>query len=159
MASRAHDTKIVDQFTRWAQPFADLPVHADADGMARTLDAAAIGPDMQVLDVACGPGIVACAVAPSARHVTGIDLTPAMIAQARDRQRKGGLDNMTWQVGDAMRLPFEDGRFDVVLTRYSFHHIPDPAAALREMTRVCRPGGKRQNSHPELPLGLSARLG
>lgn len=142
MASTAHDTKIVDQFTRWAQPFADLAVHADADGMARTLAAAAIGPDMQVLDVACGPGIVACAAAPSARHVTGIDLTPAMIAQARDRQRKGGHDNITWQVGNATCLPFEDGRFDVVLTRYSFHHIPDPAAALREMTRICRPGGR-----------------
>ncbi|TVV69898.1 class I SAM-dependent methyltransferase [Sphingomonas solaris] len=142
MASTAHDTKIVDQFTRWAQPFADLSVHADADGMARTLAAAAITPEMAVLDVACGPGIVACAAAPLARHITGIDLTPAMIDQARGRQRNAGLDNITWQVGDATRLPFEDDRFDVVLTRYSFHHIPDPGAALREMTRVCRPGGR-----------------
>lgn len=142
MASTAHDTKIVDQFTRWAQPFADLSVHSDADGMARTLAAAAITPDMAVLDVACGPGIVACAAAPLARHITGIDLTPAMIDQARERQRTAGLDNITWQVGDATRLPFEDDRFDVVLTRYSFHHIPDPGAALREMTRVCRRGGR-----------------
>ena len=142
MASTAHDTKIVDQFTRWAQPFADLSVHSDADGMARTLAAAAITPDMAVLDVACGPGIVACAAASHARHVTGIDLTPAMIDQARERQRKAGLDNISWQVGDATRLPFEDATFDVVLTRYSFHHIPDPAAALREMTRVCQRGGR-----------------
>ncbi len=142
MAGTAHDTKIVDQFTRWAQPFADLAVHSDADGMARALAAAAITPDMAVLDVACGPGIVACAAAPLARHITGIDLTPAMIDQAHERQRNAGLDNITWQVGDATHLPFEDGRFDVVLTRYSFHHIPDPGAALREMTRVCRPGGR-----------------
>lgn len=142
MASTTHDTKIVDQFTRWAQPFADLSVHSDADGMTRTLAAAAITPDMAVLDVACGPGIVACAAASLARHITGIDLTPAMIDQARERQRNAGLDNITWQVGDATRLPFEDNRFDVVLTRYSFHHIPDPSAALQEMARVCRPGGR-----------------
>ena len=94
MATTAHDTKIVDQFTRWAKPFADLPVHSDVDGMARTLAAAGIEPDMEVLDVACGPGIVTCAAAPHARHVTGIDLTPAMIEQARERQRNAGLINV-----------------------------------------------------------------
>lgn len=142
MTDTAHDMKIVDQFTRWAKPFADLPVHADADGMARTLAAAAITPDARVLDVACGPGIVACAVAPHAAHVTGIDLTPAMIEQARERQRTTGLDNLEWQVGDATRLPCDDGAFDVVLTRYSFHHMPSPERVLGEMKRVCRPGGR-----------------
>jgi ubiquinone/menaquinone biosynthesis C-methylase UbiE len=97
---------------------------------------------MKVLDVACGPGIVACAVALQALHVTGIDLTPAMIAQARERQRNLKLNNIDWHVGDATRLPFADGTFDVVLTRYSFHHMPDPAATLREMKRVCRKGGR-----------------
>jgi len=138
----AHDGKIVEQFTRWAKPFSELPVHSDADGMARTLTAAAITPDMRVLDVACGPGIVACAAALQAAHVTGIDLTPAMIEQARERQRSLELNNLEWRIGDATRLPFEDGSFDVVLTRYSFHHMPDPSAALREMQRVCRKGGR-----------------
>jgi len=137
-----HNERIVAQFTRWAKPFADLPVHSEADGMARTLAAAGIQPHMTVLDVACGPGIVACAAAAQAKHVTGIDLTPAMIAEARARQDSLQLKNLDWHVGDATQLPFADGTFDVVLTRYSFHHMTTPAAALREMTRVCRKGGR-----------------
>ena len=136
-----HNERIVEQFTRWAKPFADLPVHCAADGMARTLAAAGIQPGMTVLDVACGPGIVACAAAAQAKHVTGIDLTPAMIAQARARQESLRLANLDWHVGDATQLPFADNTFDVVLTRYSFHHMTTPAAALREMQRVCRKGG------------------
>jgi SAM-dependent methyltransferase len=137
-----HNERIVEQFTRWAKPFAELPVHSEADGMARTLAAAKIEPGMRVLDVACGPGIVACAAALEAAHVTGIDLTPAMIEQARERQRSQGLTNLDWHLGDATRLPFADASFDVVLTRYSFHHMTAPAAALREMKRVCRKNGR-----------------
>ena len=142
MSDTTHDRRIIEQFTRWARPFAELPVHAEADAMAATLAAAAIGPGMRVLDVACGPGIVACAAAPLAAHVTGIDLTPAMIDEARRRQGAMRLSNLEWHVGDAVRLPFADGEFDVVLTRYSFHHMQGPGAALREMRRVCRPGGR-----------------
>jgi len=137
-----HNQKIVEQFTRWAKPFSELPVHSDADGMTRTLAAARIESAMKVLDVACGPGIVACAAALQASHVTGIDLTPAMIAQAQERQRSLKLTNLDWRVGDITQLPFADGSFDVVLTRYSFHHLTHPAAALREMKRVCRKGGR-----------------
>jgi ubiquinone/menaquinone biosynthesis C-methylase UbiE len=138
----SHDQKIVAQFTRWARPFSELPVHSEADGMTRTLSAARIAPGMTVLDVACGPGIVACAAALQGAHVTGIDLTPAMIEQARERQRQMKLDNVDWHVGDARQLPFATASFDVVLTRYSFHHIPDPLPVLREMKRVCRKGGR-----------------
>jgi SAM-dependent methyltransferase len=49
---------------------------------------------------------------------------------------------LEWHVGDATSLPFADGSFDRVTTRYSFHHMPDPAAALAEMKRVCRPCGR-----------------
>lgn len=142
MTLSPHNRRIVDQFTRWAKPFADLPIHAEEDAMARTVQACAPTPDTDMLDVACGPGILACALAGHARHVTGIDITPAMIAQAEARQAAAALGNVAWQVGDATALPFEDGRFDRVTTRYSFHHMPDPAAALAEMKRVCRPGGR-----------------
>jgi ubiquinone/menaquinone biosynthesis C-methylase UbiE len=134
----AHDQKIIEQFTRWAKPFSELAEHAEEDGMRRTLAAARISSDMQVLDVACGPGIVACAAAVHAAHVTGIDLTPAMIAQAKARQERLGLTNVTWRIGDATQLPFADNSFDVVLTRYSFHHMKEPILALKEMQRVAR---------------------
>jgi SAM-dependent methyltransferase len=52
------------------------------------------------------------------------------------------LSNVAWHVGDATALPFESNSFDRVTTRYSFHHMPDPAAALAEMKRVCRPDGR-----------------
>ena len=105
----SHEKLIVEQFTRWAKPFSELPIHSEANGMARMLAAASVTPGMKVLDVACGPGIVACAVALQGALVTGIDLTPAMIAQARERQRSLKLDNIEWHVGDATRLPFADG--------------------------------------------------
>jgi len=138
----SHDRRIISQFTRWAAPFAALPVHAEADGMTRTLSAIAARPGERVLDVACGPGIVACALATEGARVTGIDLTPAMILQAQQRQRQQGLHGLDWQVGDATELPFVDGYFDRVVTRYSFHHLPEPIVALREMRRVCRTGGR-----------------
>lgn len=142
MTMTAHDERIVAQFTRWAKPFADLPLHAEADAMALTLAASALAPNLDVLDVACGPGILACALAERVRHATGIDITPAMIDQARIRQAQAGLGNLTWHVGDATALPFEDRQFDRVTTRYSFHHMPDPAATLAEMRRVCRADGR-----------------
>ena len=137
----AHDEKIVAQFTRWARPFSELAVHAEAEGMRRTLAAARLTGTTRVLDVACGPGIVACAAAAHAAHVTGIDLTPAMIEQATARQAREGLSNCDWRVGDATALPFADAGFDTAITRYSFHHMPEPARALREMARVAKPGG------------------
>jgi ubiquinone/menaquinone biosynthesis C-methylase UbiE len=133
-----HDQKIIEQFTRWAKPFSDLAAHAEEDGMRRTMAASRITSGMEVLDVACGPGIVACTAASHAGHVTGIDLTPAMVAQAKARQDRLGLTNVTWRIGDATQLPFADDSFDVALTRYSFHHMKEPIAALREMKRVSR---------------------
>jgi SAM-dependent methyltransferase len=95
-----------------------------------------------VLDVACGPGIVVCAFAAVVSHATGIDLTPAMIERARILQAEKGLANVTWQIGDIAPLPYADGSFSIVTSRYAFHHLPDPKGALTEMKRVCRGGGK-----------------
>jgi ubiquinone/menaquinone biosynthesis C-methylase UbiE len=135
-----HTRNVIDQFTRQAVPFSKLPGHADANRLL--IEQANIGPDDEVLDVACGPGLLVCAIAPHARHVTGIDLTPAMIERARALQAEQGLANVDWQVGDATPLPFPEARFDVVLTRYSLHHFLDPEHALAEMVRVCRRGGR-----------------
>jgi ubiquinone/menaquinone biosynthesis C-methylase UbiE len=137
-----HNRKIVEQFSRWAKPFADLPLHSEADSMARTLAACTPREDSAILDVACGPGILACALAEKAGRVTGIDMTPAMIEQARLRQAAQGLDNVEWRIGDAVALPFGDESFDRVVTRYSFHHMLDPFRVLAEMVRVCRAGGR-----------------
>jgi ubiquinone/menaquinone biosynthesis C-methylase UbiE len=136
-----HKKAILDQFTKQAVPFQKKLEHADAAVFQLYLDATGAASQDIVLDVACGPGLVACAFAAVARHVTGIDLTPAMIEQAKKLQRKKGLANMTWQVGDVLPLPFADASFSLVVTRYSFHHFLDPQAVWQEMVRVCLPGG------------------
>lgn len=137
-----HNAKVVEQFTHWAERFSKAPLHAEAEGMRQLIAAVAPQPASHILDVACGPGIVACALAPLAATVTGADLTPAMLAQARARQEREGLANLSWHIADATALPFADASFDIVVTRYSFHHIADPGRALLEMRRVCRPGGR-----------------
>src|SRR5204862_825198 len=90
--------------------------------------------------VACGPGLVAVAFAAVARHVTGIDVTPAMIERARAHAAEKGVANVGWHVGDVLPLPYPKGSFSIVVSRFAFHHFPDPRAVLAEMRRVCAPG-------------------
>ena len=140
MDSALHQALTIDQFTRQAVPFAQLPGHsASLDILIRLARPSAAD---SMLDVACGPGIVACRFAPLVRQVTGLDITPEMIRQAEQAQVKHRLANMTWQVGAAEPLPFPDAAFSLVVTRYSFHHFQRPAAVLAEMVRVCQPGGR-----------------
>jgi ubiquinone/menaquinone biosynthesis C-methylase UbiE len=135
-----HRAEIVDQFSRQAIPFTQVQGHLDA--MQILIEFSGVGPEDQVLDVACGPGLVACAFARHAKEVTGMDITPAMIEQAKKRQSELYLDNVSWAVGDAVPLPYPDNSFSLVITRYSFHHLLAPERALSEMIRVCRPGGR-----------------
>jgi SAM-dependent methyltransferase len=138
----SHHEVILDQFTRQAEPFSTAPGIRDEEALRRLVASSGAGPADTVLDVACGPGLVVAAFAEVARHVTGIDLTPAMIDRARALQRDRGLANVALTVGDVVPLPYGDAAFSIVVSRFAFHHFPDPAAALREMVRVCRPGGR-----------------
>src|SRR5271170_3301987 len=142
MTDAAHSSLIRDQFTRQATPFSTAAPIADAGALATIVAAADAGPDDTVLDVACGGGIIVCAFAPHVRRATGIDVTPAMLDEAQRLAAEKGLANVEWRQGDVNALPFEEGSFTIVVTRFSVHHFPDPAAALREMARVCAPGGR-----------------
>jgi SAM-dependent methyltransferase len=136
----SHRERIVDQFTRQAVPFSTAPGIKDERALALLVEASGAGPDDTVLDVACGPGLVVAAFARVVRHATGMDVTPAMLARAREVC--ADLDNVTLEQGDVARLPWADGAFSIVVSRFAFHHFPDPAAVLAEMRRVCRPGGR-----------------
>ena len=94
-----------------------------------------------MLDVACGGGLVVCAFAPSVMRATGIDVTPAMLARGRALAEERELINVTFDEGDVKTLPYADAAFTIVLSRFTFHHFLDPLAVLREMVRVCAPGG------------------
>jgi ubiquinone/menaquinone biosynthesis C-methylase UbiE len=139
--SRAHRDAILDQFTRQAVPFATAPSIRDEAALRTVVEFSGCGPNDTVLDVACGPGILACAFAKVARHVTGIDLTPAMLERARALQAEQGLKNVTWKQGDVLPLPFSDASFTLVVSRFAFHHLLEPGSVLTEMRRVCAPGG------------------
>lgn len=138
----SHQSLILDQFTRQAAAFNSAAPIASEAALRMIVDAAGARPEDSVLDVACGGGLVARAFAPHVRAVTGIDMTPAMLDQARQAAAEQGLANTVWRQGDATTLPYPDANFTIVVTRFSFHHFLDPAAVLREMVRVCAPGGR-----------------
>ena len=142
MRPPTHRDTLVEQSTRQAEPFSLAPGIRDADALAQLVAASGAGADDTVLDVACGPGLVVAAFAAVARHATGIDLTPAMLARARVLVAERALVNVAWEVGDALSLPHRDATFSVVTSRFAFHHCSDPRAVLAEMTRVCQPGGR-----------------
>ncbi|HWS17390.1 MAG TPA: methyltransferase domain-containing protein [Candidatus Elarobacter sp.] len=138
----SHRDRILDQFTRQAAPFAAAAAIRSEEALNRIVQWAGAGPDDTVLDVACGPGLLACAFARVAKHATGVDMTPAMLEQARKTQQEQGLNNISWQQGDIYSLPFPEAQFSIVSSRFAFHHLQDPMAALKEMKRVCQPGGR-----------------
>lgn len=140
----SHRDTILDQFTRQAIPFSTAAPIRDERALGWMVEAAGTTADDTVLDVACGPGLVAAAFARVARRVTGIDLTPAMIERARELGGDAGLDNLTFELGDVLPLPYPDASFSVVVSRFAFHHFRDPASVLAEMRRVCLPGGRVQ---------------
>lgn len=137
-----HRERILDQFSRQAVPFATAPTIRNEDALNRIVKMAEAGPDDTVLDVACGPGLLVCAFGRIVKRATGIDLTPAMLEQAAREQQQQGLQNISWQLGDVNHLPYEDAHFSIVACRFALHHLLDPLSALKEMRRVCQPGGR-----------------
>ena len=149
----SHRDLILDQFTRQAVPFANAAPIRNQEALDRIVRMADAGGADTALDVACGPGLLVCAFARVVRHATGIDLTPAMIERAREEQQAQSLENVSWRQGDALQLPYPDSHFSIVSSRFVFHHLLHPQAALAEMIRVCEPGGRIvvADSAPEGP--------
>ena len=94
-----------------------------------------------MLDVAVGNGNASILAARRGAQVTGIDLTPAQIERARARCTAEGVE-VDLRVGDAQALDVPDGSYDVAMSVMGVIFAPDPAAAARELARVCRPGGR-----------------
>lgn len=97
-------------------------------------------PEMVVADVGTRTGFVAAGLAPRVRQVYALDGSAEMLAVAR--QNLADYTNVVYQVGDGQALPLEDGSVDAVFANMYLHHCPDPAAAIAEMVRVLKPGGR-----------------
>ena len=136
-----HLKRVTDEFGRQAQTFeawAEKTGDQVADRFRSALGDASRG---NLLDVACGPGVVTAAIAPGAASVVAFDATEPMLEKARARCARAGLQNVLFRRGDAEHLPFEEAQFDGVVTRLAVHHFANPQRALDEMFRVLRPGG------------------
>ncbi|MDX6624441.1 MAG: hypothetical protein QOE75_2373 [Solirubrobacterales bacterium] len=125
----------------------------------RLVEAAGIGPGMRVLDVAAGTGNAAIPAAETGAEVTASDLTPELFEAGRERAAAAGVE-LQWVEGDAERLPFEDGSFDVVISSIGAMFAPRHEAVADELVRVCRPGGTigMLNWTPEGMIGALFRL-
>jgi ubiquinone/menaquinone biosynthesis C-methylase UbiE len=94
----------------------------------------------RLLDVGCGTGAAVRAAAHVVERAVGVDLSPKMLAEARERA--AGVPGVEFVEGDSEDLPFGDGDFTAVLCTTSLHHYPHPEVAAREMARVLAPGGR-----------------
>lgn len=100
-------------------------------------------PGDRVLDVGTGAGSLVLLLARllPAVHFVGIDVTPALLEDARAQQAALGLQNVEFRAGDALNLPFADNEFDATVCQTVLMHLSDPARAVQEMSRVLRAGG------------------
>lgn len=137
-----HDQRNRESFQRQTRLFT-APNSPFARSTATTLAwVGELHDDLIVLDAACGAGHVAGQVAPQVRQVVGLDLTDDLLAIGASRLAATGVSNVLLQRGNAAAMPFVDASFDLVLCRSALHHFADCRAALEEMARVCRPGGR-----------------
>jgi SAM-dependent methyltransferase len=107
---------------------------------AELVKRARIQAGQHVLDVACGTGVVGVTAARLGAKVSGLDLTPELLDRARENSLIAGVV-IDWHEGDAEKLPFNDAKFDAVLSQYGHMFAPRPEVAVKEMLRVLKPGG------------------
>ncbi|MFA6001476.1 MAG: methyltransferase domain-containing protein [Thermoleophilia bacterium] len=129
-------------FGRRVDRYAELDVFSDEQFYRPLLDLADPGSGDHALDLATGTGLLALMVARKATRVVGVDVTPEMLEKARERIATGAPDNIEFLEAPVSELPFPDGSFDLVTCRLAFHHFPDPAEALAQISRVLKPGGR-----------------
>lgn len=130
-------------FTRHHEAYRVSESHTHGADLAALLDALRLPAVSRVLDVATGTGHTALALAALGHQVVGVDLTEAMLQDARALAAERGLTaSVSFVVGDASQLPFDDGTFQVVTSRRAPHHFADLPGFLAEAFRVLTPGGR-----------------
>lgn len=137
-----HDQEIEQAFTTQADAFEDPSRNQAFTSDARwVFERLPLSAEDVVLDVAAGTGHAARQLAGAARSVVALDATQAMLSRGQAQAAKEGHQNVLFMRGDAAALPFLDGSFDVVVSRFAAHHFEHPEAVVAEMVRCTRPGG------------------
>jgi SAM-dependent methyltransferase len=121
---------------RIAAPYAEHFAPLTCLALGPLLDTARVAAGMRALDVATGPGVAAAAARARGAVVTGVDVSPGMVALARKAH-----PGIVFQEADIVALSFPDSTFDAVVGNFALGHFPEPEAALAECVRVLAPGG------------------
>lgn len=132
LKSKLHTTWTAGDFGQIAKSY--------QDGAAEFIGQLNLQPGMRVLDVACGTGNLALPAARAGAVVTGVDIAPNLIEQARVNAENEDL-KIQFDVGDAENLPYDEASFDAVVTMFGAMFAPRPELAAAELKRVCRSGG------------------
>jgi phosphatidylethanolamine/phosphatidyl-N-methylethanolamine N-methyltransferase len=138
---RLDETDVRDAYRRWAPVYDRTFGKLTTDGRRQTVDRINKRSG-RVLEIGVGTGL-SLGMYDSKLEIVGIDLSPDMLDRARARVASDGLENVTGlHEMDASVLEFPDNSFDTVVAMYVMTVVPDPVAVMREMSRVCRPGGQ-----------------
>ncbi|UYM07236.1 class I SAM-dependent methyltransferase [Solicola gregarius] len=138
-----HHARIVAAFTEQAETFQDPHLNtAFTSALDWLVDLIDPAPHDAWLDVAAGTGLVGRTLARRVGRVLCVDATEAMLEAGRNEAAGDGIHNVDFVLGDALDLPVAPGSFDGAVTRFSFHHLEEPRAALATMVDACRPGGR-----------------
>lgn len=140
---RTHEQTVQRQFDPRAEAYLASAVHAagpDLAHAAQLVQQTAVGTG-QALDVGCGAGHLAFALAPHLDRIVALDPSPGMLSAVARGATTRGLSRIEVRQGSAESLPFAAASFTLVCTRYSAHHWRRLEAALRDMCRVLAPGG------------------
>jgi ubiquinone/menaquinone biosynthesis C-methylase UbiE len=134
-------TQVQDYFSRTADSYVASFSHRSGDDLQRLIELGEWNPQLTALDIATGGGHTALAIAPFVAQITVTDLTPRMLAKAREFILTQGVTNALFQVADAEQLPFSSESFDRVTCRIAPHHFPDLSRFVLEVARVLKSGG------------------
>jgi ubiquinone/menaquinone biosynthesis C-methylase UbiE len=133
---------VQQQFGKNATSYVSSPIHKDGKDLLMMVRMAEVNGQESLLDIATGGGHTANAFAPLVKKVTALDLTAEMLAAAESFIKGNGCLNVEFVQGDAEKLPFPDGSFDIVTTRIAPHHFPNVDFFIKEVHRVLKPKGK-----------------
>jgi ubiquinone/menaquinone biosynthesis C-methylase UbiE len=138
----SQESLVARQYDPRAAAYVTSAVHAAGPDLDQIEAFAAARPGARALDLGCGGGHVAYRLAVHAASVVAYDLAPAMLRAVLETAEARGLTNVVAEQGTAERMPFADGSFEIVASRFSAHHWLDLDASLREARRVLAPGGR-----------------
>ena len=141
--SGSDQARVVEaQFGPRAEAYLQSAVHSQGADLAAFAELLRVRGGARLLDLGCGGGHMAFTAAPHVAEVVAYDLSSDMLAVVARAAAERGLTNLVTQQGGAESLPFPDGSFDWVASRFSAHHWSDWTAGLREAFRVLKPGGR-----------------